>query len=91
MKYLRAIMAFPMSKNITDVRAWFGLLNQVAYAFSMAKYMLPFRNLLKPATSFYWNDTLDQLFEESKAAITTEIANGVRIFDKTKPTCLATD
>ena len=53
--------------------------------------MLPFRNLLKPATSFYWNDTLDQLFEESKAAITTEIANGVRIFDKAKPTCLATD
>ena len=50
--------------------------------------MLPFRNLLKPVR---WDDSLDQLFEESKTAITTEIAHGVKIFDKTKPTCLATD
>ena len=90
-KFLRAIMAFPTPKNITDVRSWFGLVNQVAYAFSMAERMLPFRNLLKPAMPFRWDDSLDQLFEESKTAITTEIANGVKIFDKTKPTCLATD
>ena len=32
------------------------------------------RNLLKPATPFRWDDSLDQLFEESKTAITTEIA-----------------
>ena len=43
-KYLRAIVEFPTPRNITDVRSWFGLLNQVAYAFSMAERMLPFRN-----------------------------------------------
>ena len=90
-KYLRAILEFPTPKNITDVRSWFGLLNQVSYAFSMTERMLPFRDLLKPATTFHWDDNLNQLFEESKTAIVSEIANGVRIFDKNKPTCLATD
>ena len=33
-RFLRAITEFPTTKNITDVRSWFGLLNQVSYAFS---------------------------------------------------------
>ena len=69
--------------------------------------MLPFRQLLKPNTPFSWSDQLNQLlkpntpfswsdqlnllFEESKAVIISEIAEGVRIFNKAKPTCLATD
>ena len=57
----------------------------------MAELMLPFRDLLKPAVPFHWDGNLDQLFEESQTVITTEIANGVKIFDKTKSTCLATD
>ena len=52
--------------------------------------MLPFKDLLKPAVPFHWDDNLDQLFEESKTVITTEIANGLKIFNKTIPTCLAT-
>ena len=35
--YLEAIRDFPEPRNITDVRSWFGLVNQVAYAFSMAE------------------------------------------------------
>ena len=84
------LMAFPTPKNITDVRSWFGLVNQISYAFSMAERMLLFWDLFKPATPFRWDDSLGQLFEESKTAIITEIANGVKIFDKTKSTCLAT-
>ena len=49
---LRAISEFPTRKNLTDVRSWFGLVNQVAYAFSMTDKMLPFRELLKPITTF---------------------------------------
>ena len=59
--------------------------------FSMAKRMLPFRQLLKPGNAFTWNDDLDNLFAESKEVIADEIEEGVRIFDKAKPTCLATD
>ena len=53
--------------------------------------MLPFRELLKPGVPFTWNEQLDKRFDDSKAIIITEIENGVKIFDPTKPTCLATD
>ena len=88
--YLDAIHNFPTPSNITDVRSWFGLINQVLYAFASANRMLPFRNLLKQDTPFLWNKELDQLFEESKSVIVKEIEEGVQIFDKSKPTCLAT-
>ena len=53
--------------------------------------MLPFRNLLKPTTMFDWTYSLQQAFDQSKLAIIAEIKHGVTIFDKEKPTCLATD
>ena len=90
-KYLEAIRDFPAPQNITDMRSWFGLINQVSYAFASAERMLPFRQLLKPNTPFSWSNQLNLLFEESKAVIISEIDEGVRIFDKAKPTCLATD
>ena len=89
-KFISAITNFP-TPNLTDVRSWFGLVNQVSYTFSMAEAMLPFRELLKPSNQFYWDDSLQQAFEKSKLTITEEINHGVRIFDKTKHTCLATD
>ena len=90
-KYLKAISDFPTPQNITDVRSWFGLVNQVSYAFSMADQMLPFRDLLKPSNKFHWDEHLQTAFDQSKITITNEIEKGVRIFDKSKPTCLATD
>ena len=85
------IRDFPTPANITDVRSWFGLINQVSYACAATERMLPFRQLLQPGTPFEWTDKLHQLFEESKSVIISEIEEGVRIFDKSKPTCLATD
>ena len=90
-KYLTAIRSFPTPYDITDIRSWFGLVNQVAYTFSMTERMSPFRSLLRPGTPFQWDDTLQKLFEESKTVILDEICKGVKIVDKTKPTCLVTD
>ena len=53
--------------------------------------MLPFRALLKPEMPFVWTAELDTLFEESKSTIIDAIYHGVEIFDKDRPTCLATD
>ena len=39
----------------------------------------------------YWDDELQQIFEVSKREIIKDIEDGARIFDKSKPTCLATD
>ena len=81
----------PDTKKITDVRAWFGVINQVSYAFSMTDYMHPFRELLKPSTPFVWDDDLNEIFEKSKSKIINDITQGVQIFDASKPTYLATD
>ncbi|GFO13768.1 enzymatic polyprotein [Plakobranchus ocellatus] len=88
---LEAIKGFPKPRTITDVRSWFGLINQVAYAFASAERMQPFRALLKLNTPFKWTDHMDNLLEETKAIIIQEIQKGVEIFDKKRPTCLATD
>ena len=90
-KYLRAISEFPTPTGITDIWAWFGLVNQVAYAFSMASVVSPFRSLLKPSSPFTWSTDLQQAFDASKTEICTRIQEGVRIFDKNRLTCLATD
>ena len=90
-KYLDAIRDFPTPANITDVRSWFGLINQVSYAFAANERILPFCQLLKPGAPFVWHNDLNNLFEESKSMIIDEIEEGVRIFDKSKLTCLAID
>ena len=90
-KLFNAIKDFPTPQNITDIRSWFGLINQVSYAFTAVDRMLPFRQLLKPGTPFKWDNNLDQLFNETKALIIDEIQDGIEIFDKKRPTCLATD
>ena len=90
-KYLAAIRNFPNPSNITDIRSWFGLINQVSYAFASAPQMQCFRELLKPNVPFNWDHSLEEAFKQSKDVIIKEIEQGVEIFDKTKPTCLATD
>ena len=77
--------------HITDVPSWFGLINQVSYAFAANERILPFCQLLKPGAPFVWDNDLNNLFEESKSMIIDEIEEGVRIFDKSKLTCLAID
>ena len=90
-KILQSIEAFPTPRNLTDVRSWFGLVNQVAYAFASADHMKPYRDLLKPGRPFIWTAQLEDIFQRSKSAIVEQIKNGVEIFDKSRPTCLATD
>jgi len=92
-KILASIRDFPKSKDITGVRAWFGLVNQVAYAFAQAEVMAPFRDFLKsnPSNMDFWDETMDHLLACSKEEIVRLIQEGVKAFEKNKPTCLATD
>ena len=90
-KLLSAISNFPTPKDITGARAWFGLVNQGAYAFAMTEEMAPFRHLLQPKLKFEWTEELDHLFRKSKVAIVNKIIEGVCLFDPNLTTCLATD
>ena len=88
---LSAIKDFPSPKNITDIRSWFGLVNQVAYTFAQHKVMEPFRELLKKGRQFYWDTELELLFQKSKEEIVRQSNEGVHTFDTNKPTLLTTD
>ena len=57
----------------------------------MTETMAPFRALLKPSTSFYWDARLQQHFDRAKTEIIRQITDGVQMFDKNRVTCLATD
>ena len=39
---LSAIANFPIAKDLTGVRSWFGLVEHVSYAFAKSKIMEPF-------------------------------------------------
>ncbi len=89
--YLEAIHDFPRPRNLTDVISWFGLVKQVAYAFSIAEQVQLFRRILKGDAWIEWTPELEDIFRESEATIIAEIGHGVHIFDKPKTTCVTSD
>ena len=89
--FLEAIQDFPQPRDITGIRSWFGLVNQVSYAFSMTEVMRPFRAFLKPTTEFIWTDELQEAFEKSKTVIIEAVREGIMTFEMNRTTCLATD
>ena len=89
--YLQAIRDFPAPQNISDMRSWYGLINQVAYSFCKTPVSEPFRKLLKPATPYIWTDELDKAFKDSKLKIINLVKEGVDQFVVDRHTCLSTD
>ena len=90
-KILRAIRDFPPPTDISKARAFFGLVNQVQWAYANSPKMAPFRNLVKPHTPFVWTPELMRLFEEAKSLILKQVETGVRQFSIKRATCLQTD
>ena len=73
------------------VRSWFGFVNQVSCAFSQAEVMTPSENYWQQRTKFYWDETLERLFQESKRVIVGKTEKGVWTFEMNIATGLATD
>ena len=78
---LAAIENFPLSKNLTNACAWFGLINQVSWAYAVSTLMQPFPYLIKPNTPFYWDDQLEDLFQKSKLELINCVKQGIQAFD----------
>ena len=53
-KYLDAIRDFHSPVNITGVRSWFSLVNQISAYGQMRPLMAPFRHLLSSKETFAW-------------------------------------
>ena len=90
-RYIDAIKSFPTPKNSTDVRSWFGLINQVSNYAQLRSVLAPFRKFLSPKCKFQWSDELDDCFVKSKGVIIEAIKLGVQIFDLDRITCLRPD
>ena len=63
--------------SITGARSWFGLVNQVSWAYSISSIMQQFRDLVKPNSKFRWDETLDKLFQDSKGLLITALEEGI--------------
>ena len=90
-KILAAIREFPTPKDITNARAFFGLVNQISWAYSNEAAMQPFRELVKPNVPFYWDDKLDKLFHEAKELLIKQSIEGIRTYDIQRNTCMQVD
>ena len=90
-KLLDSIANFPVPTDLTGIRSWFGLVQQVAYAFSKTDTMAPFRDLLKRNSRFYWDDHLEELFLKSREVIVDKVKEGVKAFQVGRKTMLTPD
>lgn len=90
-EFIKAVEEFPTPRDLTGVRSWFGLINQVNYAYSQSSLMLPFRHLLKPGEKFAWTEEINKSFEDSKLMLTALVEKGVKTFEIGRWTALVTD
>ena len=90
-RFVDAVLKFPTPTKLTDVRSWFGLMNQVSHYDKLSTVMEPFKRLLGPKTRFEWTADLDLAFQQSKDHIVESIRKGVEIFDPRRHTCLRPD
>ena len=95
---LKSIKEFPMPAQpaLADIRAWFGIVNQLAPFLISAPLMSPFRDLLKPSHAtkgkkVYWDEQLSNVFEKTKQHICKLASEGLAYFDITKDTAVITD
>ena len=94
---IAAIRDFPMpvEPTITDIRAWFGVVNQLAPFIANNDMMSPFQDLLKSkdlrGKKVFWDEILQTAFENSKKALCEIASKGLTYYDLTKETVLVTD
>lgn len=91
---ISAIQSFPMPENpkLTDIRAWFGLVNQLAPFLISTPIMSPFRELLKGKVKHvYWDESLKKNFVEAKEHICALITSGLTFYEKSRETAVVTD
>ena len=85
-----AIAQFPTPSSRTDLRSFFGLINQLASSTrDIAEVLAPLRPLLSTRNEFLWAQPHDEAFAQAKKMLTTSPI--LAYFDTTKETRLHTD
>ena len=87
---VQAIADFPKPTNITDLRSFMGLTNQLSeFSPDIAAAADPLRPLLSPKRSFTWTADHDTAFNSVKKALSQPPV--LAHFDPSRPTVLQTD
>ena len=94
---LSAVKKFPMPENLSlsDIRSFFGLVNQLALLVASSSVMATFRDALKPSKAIgrrvYWDTNLQSAFDKAKLEICNVVSTGLAYYDTTKDTAVVTD
>ena len=89
---LKDIAEFPEPTTLKKARSWFGLIEQVAWSYSIGDTMANFRDLVKPTKkTCQWTPTLRDEFKMAKEEIIRRVKDGVRFYDVNRLTCVSTD
>ena len=87
---VKALSDFPAPLNITDLRSFIGLANQLgSFVPDLTHMMLRMRQLLKKGTAYQWLAEHQEEFEQVKKLLSSELL--VKPFDVNLPTELLTD
>ena len=86
-----AILQFPIPTNQTDLRSFFGLVNQISSTTKnvVAPLLTPLHPLLSTKNDFLWSPEHQQVFDATKNALITSPV--LSYFDTSKPSRLLTD
>ena len=69
-KKVQAIRHFPRPKNLTELRSFMGLVNQLGnFSSEISCYATPLRSLMKKRNEFLWSSEHDNAFENIRTAL----------------------
>jgi hypothetical protein len=86
----KAIREFPQPKNITDVRAFHGLCQQVGnFSTKVAESLKPLSPLLKKGMLWEWTTTHEDAFLKARKALSE--MHDLAFYDQNRPTALHVD
>ena len=89
-KKVQAIAEFPTPKNLTDLRSFFGLANQLSdFSYETVNPAEVLRPLLSPKNEFVWTNAHTLAFEEMRRMLTSTPT--LAHFDPKLPTALQSD
>jgi hypothetical protein len=89
---LAAISKFPPPTNLSELRSFLGLANQLGqFVPDLAHAAQPLRSLLKKNTAFQWLEEQQSAFEKVKQILTSPNSPVLAHFDTSLPTVLLTD
>ena len=87
---IEAIRSYPTPRNVTDLKSFMGLINQLSnFSSSISRLSEPLRSLLKRNSTFLWLPVHDAAFQATKEALCNPPI--LSHFDPKKPTILQTD